>query len=38
MTRPLRRIILHFSHILLTDGRTFIACSLAARGPILAAG
>jgi len=24
MTRPFRRIILHFSHILLTDGRTFM--------------
>src|SRR5690554_689020 len=24
MTRPLRRIILHFSHITLTDGRTFM--------------
>jgi len=27
-TRPLRRMILHFSHIGLTDGRTFtLACS-----------
>lgn len=33
MTRPFRRIILHFSHILLTDGRTFMLNAPGTRGP-----
>lgn len=35
ITLPLRLITLHFSHIGLTDGLTFICCllSLIARGP-----
>jgi hypothetical protein len=33
MTRPFRRIILHFSHILLTDGRTFMPNAPGTRGP-----
>src|SRR5437588_13050111 len=31
-TRPLRRMILHFSHIGLTDGRTFTLVSLSSEG------
>jgi len=27
-TTPLRRMILHFSHRVLIDGRTFIECSV----------
>jgi hypothetical protein len=44
-TRPLRRMILHFSHMGLTEGRTFKLISLSTRvissdsfGPALATG
>jgi hypothetical protein len=32
-TTPLRRITLHFSHRVLTDGRTFIECSVRSFSP-----
>jgi hypothetical protein len=34
ITTPCRRIILHFSHIFFTDGRTFIVVSSTALSPV----